>query len=94
MSHLHILRAGRGGKTEWKTASDHYTNVTPDEKIITECCVCRMRADECDVQILLEPEWSYMEPVHKIRCKKGFGCDANPRKKCGATLRSWSHYGP
>lgn len=83
----------RAKPTRWRIASKWYVDCPPEEKLFTKCCACRVRADHCKVRIWREPRMSYYEDRHEIVCRKGFGCNANPRKRRGMELRELCHYG-
>ena len=91
---MHILQTAKGW-TRWRVAADWYTNVEPATTLFTDCCACNVRADEALVSIerLKSHHMGYWEPRHRIRCRAGMGCNANPRKRCGRYLRELCHYG-
>lgn len=94
MTFVHILRTGKGW-TRWRVASDWYTNVTPEQKLFTDCCCCNVRADQAKVRVerLKAHHEGYWEPQHQLVCRSGMGCNANPRKRRGRDWRHWMHYG-
>ena len=91
---VHILRTGKGW-TRWRVASDWYSNVTPEQKLFTDCCACNVRAADAKVRIeqLRSVHQGYWEPRHQVVCRAMRGCNANPRKRRGMSLRQWCHYG-
>lgn len=92
-SYVHILRTGKGW-TRWRVASDWYRDCQPETRLFTNCCACRVRADECKVRVeRLKAHMGYWEPMHQIVCRTGKGCNANPKKRRGMALREWMHYG-
>ncbi len=78
MSIVHICRGPKLG--------DPYP--TPAEwgpTVVTDCCVCRMPVEET-VTRSGHQEWYGW--THVIKCAPDAGCNVNPRRKFGATLRA------
>lgn len=85
-----------GGVKRWsdpKPAHEIFNDTTPDEKILTTCCVCYQRADECLVtHSISDPDdeadmGNWCDPIVKIVCAPGTGCDKRPSRRNGAYLR-------
>jgi len=74
--------------TDWIDAVAHFNNVTGDEIQFAGCCCCNMPLRDLDVKVV---DGGYAGFWFGYRCQSGKGCDANPRRKRGALLRSMCH---
>jgi hypothetical protein len=83
MSILHITW-GPTEWTPWKTPHENWGEI-----VHPDCCLRRMAREEVEVSWGTDPFPSYYEPVDKTRCKPGFGCDADPRRRVGKAGRYW-----
>jgi hypothetical protein len=102
---LHIWAPAVIKTPKWAT-HERLADVRPDEIVIADCCLCKMRADETVCQIvtglplphgLSESErreriWeNYAEPYVHIECGPGFGCNVKPRRRASRHLREFWH---
>ncbi len=55
MTSFHILAPPTVAYPKWAT-HERLSNVTADQMVLTDCCCCRMRADETTVQIIAAPD--------------------------------------
>lgn len=97
----HIYAPAYVKTPKWAT-HERMANTKPDEIVIADCCLCKMRADEtvCEVvtgqpfalgltsEEIHEQLWDhYYEPHVNIECGPGFGCNVKPRRKSSRHLR-------
>jgi hypothetical protein len=71
---MHVLRYR--DVIEWQDS-------TAGGPVRTDCCHCNMPAAHAQVRIMSD-DWNM---TAEWRCRPGFGCDANPRRRIGMHLR-------
>lgn len=87
---------GHRGWSEPKPGHQFFRDTAPSFRLMTTCCNCRQRADECSVKHTLhDPDdladmGNWCGPFIRVECAPGTGCDANPRRRIGMHLREWS----
>jgi len=84
--------------TEWKPLVGEENAdgslVKSDDIMVTDCCVCRMKASDTrwhNSFTPVDPEDPYRYPPYDpytiIECNPDVGCNANPKRRNGSTLR-------
>ena len=91
-------------KTPKWASHERLADCKPDEILIADCCLCKMRADETVCEIVTglpaprgltaeeyrEQIWdNYFEPRVNVECAPGFGCTVKPRRRSSRHLREW-----
>jgi len=98
---LHIYAPAFIKTPPWAT-HERLSDVSADEIVFPDCCLCKMRADETICQIVTgvplprglsdeeyrERIWEqYYEPYVEINCAPGFGCNVKLRRRTSRHLR-------
>jgi hypothetical protein len=101
IGNVHIYAPACVRTPKW-ASHERLGNLTADQIVVADCCLCKMRADETVVELVVGPQrplgqspeerretlWDfYFEPYMTIECAPGFGCTMKPRRRSSRHLR-------